>query len=189
MTAKSTTPDLSSPNLVESIIKRKHGTQIHFGHAYHRRTEYDFQPIDKNSKESPHVCDVPDDNHRQQLLAVKEGFRLFNKPKGQEDHQDVDEDDDNDEGKKGQQGAGSIDYEDLLGFNADEVSTDFLKAYAKDHLKISVTAKAPAIAYAKENYGIDLDGTATVTTLHRQILKAEQALQLKESEAAKLANT
>ncbi|WP_336939390.1 hypothetical protein [Acinetobacter modestus] len=180
--------DLKSKNLVESIIKRKNGTVIPFGHGHHRRVEYSFQPIDKNAKDSPHVCDVPDDKHRAQLLAIKEGFRLYNQPQEQQNLDEDDQDDDNEKGK--QQGTDDgIDYEDLLGVDADQVTTDFLKAYAKDHLKISVSAKAAAIAYAKEHYGLDLDGTATVTTLHRQILKAEQAVQLKASEAAKLANT
>lgn len=183
MNAKANGLDLKSPTIVESIIKRKNGSNIKFGHGHHRLVEYLFKPIDANVKDSPHVCDVPNDKHRNQLLQIPEGFRLYNQP---DDQTDSDEDDQDDDTEKGNHDG--VDYEDLLGFNADQLSTDFLKAYAKDHLKISNSAKAPALAYAKDNYALELDGTATVITLLREIFKAEQALQQKESEAAKLAN-
>lgn len=180
MTLKTQKIDLESPTLVESIIKRKNGTQVPFGHAAHRQTVYNFQPIDPTSKDSPHVCDVPNDIHRDQLLDIKEGFRLYNEPKSEFDdennHQNDDDDDD------------IIDYNDMLGFDAEQVTTDFLKKYAKDHLKISSTSKAIAQEYAKSNYDLDLDGTMTVINMLREIMKAEQAIQLVESEAAKLAN-
>lgn len=178
-------PDLKSSTLVESIIKRKGGTVVPFGHGHHKQVNYHFKPTDSSSPDSAHVCDVPDDVHRHQLLAIKDGYRLYNQHEEQfEDDQD--EDDDQDDNN---QGGDVVDYEDMLGLNADAVSTDFLKKYAKDHLKISSTSKATAQEYAKSNYDIDLEGTMTVISMLREIMKAEQAEQLKQSEAHKLANS
>lgn len=182
-------PDLKSTTLVESIIKRKGGTVVPFGHGHHRQVNYHFKPIDSSSPDSAHVCDVPDDVHRHQLLAIKDGYRLYNQPEEQF-FEDGDQDDDDDQGGNKQgQGDDTVDYEDMLGLNADTVSTDFLKKYAKEHLKISATSKATAQEYAKSNYDIDLDGTMTVISMLREIMKAEQAEQLKQSEAHILANS
>jgi hypothetical protein len=53
--------------LIESIIRRKKGTQVILGD--HR---YDFQP----DKDGRHVADVKLPSHLGTLLSIKEGYRL-----------------------------------------------------------------------------------------------------------------
>lgn len=168
--------DLTSENLVESIIKRKGGSVIPFGHGHHKRIEYHFKPV-LSLPDSPHVCIVDNDEHRKCLLEIKEGFRLYNAP-----------DDKEEEPAPSLNKTQTVDYEDLLGLNADEVTTDWLKAYAKDHLKISPTSKAQITEYAKLNYSLELEGTMTSINMLREVMKAEQSVQQKDSDAAELEN-
>ena len=81
--------DLTSKNLVESLIQRKGGTEITFGHGHHKQVKYKFQPA-LTLPDVPHVCIVDHDEHRQRLLEIKEGFRLYNT-------QDTDDDRDQDD--------------------------------------------------------------------------------------------
>lgn len=181
MTAK--VVDLKSENLVESIIKRKGGSTVAFGHGHHKRVEYLFKP-ERTLPNDPHVCVVDNNEHRKKLLETTEGYRLYNAVL---DNQD--EDDQDDEGlKQLSKVSDSVDYEDLLGLNAETVTADWLKLYAKDHLKISSSSKAVIIEYAQSNYGAKLESTLTATSLLREVMKLEQAKQLEASEAAKLAN-
>ncbi len=57
---------------IESIIKRASGTEVVLD-----RTRYVFRPIDKDDAESPHVCDVSDEDHVATFLRIKEGYREY----------------------------------------------------------------------------------------------------------------
>lgn len=57
---------------IESIIKRASGTEVVLD-----RTRYVFLPIDKNDPQSPHVCDVSDEDHVATFLRIKEGYREY----------------------------------------------------------------------------------------------------------------
>jgi hypothetical protein len=53
---------------IESIIKRKGGTQVVLGGI-----PYHFEPNDNGD----HVCDVHEPTHIERFLEIKEGFRVY----------------------------------------------------------------------------------------------------------------
>ena len=57
---------------IESIIKRASGTEVVLD-----RTRYLFRPLDPADAQSPHVCDVHDEDHIATFLRISEGYREY----------------------------------------------------------------------------------------------------------------
>lgn len=55
---------------IESIIRRKNGTDVKLGNAVYR-----FRP----DEEGRHVCDVENEDHIGTFLGIKEGYRIAKK--------------------------------------------------------------------------------------------------------------
>lgn len=69
---------------VESLIRRKHGTQITLGSANKPR-HYHFQPEGEDPR---HLCEVKHSGDIATLLAIPEGYRLADLPPDEDDDED-----------------------------------------------------------------------------------------------------
>lgn len=58
--------------LIESIIRRKGGTEISLPNSDGGVSVYSFSPL---TPEGPHICEVADMDHASRLLEIKEGFK------------------------------------------------------------------------------------------------------------------
>ena len=64
--------NIESKTLVECILRRTGGTQIKFGYHGAKATVYNFLPLDSNDPDSPHVADVPNQEHYNRFISIKE---------------------------------------------------------------------------------------------------------------------
>jgi hypothetical protein len=60
--------------LIESIIRRKNGSEIDFGSAIYK---FEPRPLVTHGDTETHVCTVNDPGHIDTLLATVEGFRRY----------------------------------------------------------------------------------------------------------------
>ena len=172
MTMKNAAPqntdiDLKADDIIECIPHRKGGTVVDFGFHNKRKVKYHFKPIDPTDPDSPHVCNVPNDEHYDRFLEIPEAYRAYfhdqeyepayavPTPKQERDEYDP-----------------RNDFADLLSVNADDVSNDWLGRFTKEIIGIKLTQKQDLADYAQTHYELDFDyGTTTAAEIARLILK------------------
>ena len=171
--------DLTADDIVECILKREGGTIVEFGFHNKKKVKYHFRPIDATDPESPHVCNVSDDDHYGRFLSISECYREFD-PDGE--YQPVyslskpSEDDDYDSRNN---------FYDLLSVNPDDVSNEWLGQFAETILKIKVTQKQNLADMATTQYGLEFDySTTTAVEIVRMILVECIKAELAASESA-----
>ena len=156
--------NLKSENLVESLIKRANGSTVDFGYHGAKKVSYTFKPVDPEDNQSPHVADVANEKHYNQLIAVTEGFRAYDP----DDYQPVDAiimSDATDEPK-----ATKNDFDDLLSVDPETVSNNWLGEFAVEILKIKPTQKAALAEYLKTTYEVEVEKSTTANEIIRLIL-------------------
>ena len=166
MTATTNKTDLTADDLIECIIQRKGGTVVDFGFHNKKKVKYNFQPLNPLDPESPHVCNVPNDDHYDRLLDIEEAYRAFNPD---EDYEPVyaaatpsnDEDDFDPRN----------DFKDLLSVNPEDVSNDWLGKFAATILETPIKQKQKLADMATSQYGLEFDyKTTSATDIVRKIL-------------------
>jgi len=156
--------DLTQDDLIECILKREGGSIIDFGFSGRKKITYRFQPLDPNDPESPHVCNVPNDDHYDRFMDIPEAYREFDPsvdyepvislasplPVGDYDSKNQ--------------------FDDLASVNPEEVTNDWLLQYAKEILGVGKSKQAIA-DLATSQYGLEFDyNTSTATDIIRMIL-------------------
>ena len=155
--------DLSAENLIECFIKREGGTEVPFGFHGAKQTVYKFQPIDSEDPDSPHVCNVADEAHYQRFVNIPESYRPYDHSAEYEPVIAV----------VAPSGSDNFDASnnmfDILSVNPDDVSNDWLMAYAGEVLKAKQKQKLADMATTQ--YGLEFDyNTSTTTDIIRMIL-------------------
>lgn len=172
--------NLKSDSLVESLLKRKGGTKVTLGHKITAQRKYDFQPLDVTDPESPHICDVQDEDDYAHFLSIREGFRRYRVGKTNAvDSIPANQTKINEDDFKNQ-------FDDLLSVDADGVSNEWLQQFSNVVLEISPKAKAKLSDYLKQTYGKELEGVPAANTIIREILKARIAEEKTADEQLKL---
>lgn len=158
--------NLEADDIIECIIQRKGGTVVDFGFHNKRKIKYSFQPLNPLDPESPHVCNIPNDDHYDRLLEIKEAYRAFDPeeeyeppytaPTPENDEDDFDP---------------RNDFNDLLSVNPEDVSNDWLGNFAKVILEIPIRQKQQIADVATTQYGLEFDyKTTSATDIVRMIL-------------------
>lgn len=170
--------NLESKTLVESILKRTGGTPVKFGYHGGKATVYNFQPIDADDPDSPHIADVPNEEHYNRLMTIKEGYRPYDPDAEYEDIFSIPSGDD--AGKEGF--STKNDMNDLLSVDPQTVSNEWLQEFAKTIL--NVTQKQALADLATSRYQLEFDYKTTSTNeIIRLILIERQAEEKAENEA------
>ena len=166
MTATTNKVNLELDDLIECILKRTGGTVVEFGFHNKKKIKYHFQPLDPLDPDSPHVCNVSNNDHYYRFLDIEEAYRAFNP---EEDYEPVysaptaDNNEDNFDPRN--------DFNDLLSVNPEDVSNDWLGKFATTILEIPIKQKQKLADMATAQYGLEFDyKTTSATDIVRKIL-------------------
>jgi len=178
--ASNTKVDLTADDLIECMLKREGGTAVEFGFHNLRKIKYHFAPLDASDPESPHVCNVANDEHYKRFLSIPEAYRPYDPEEEYSPAMSManpTEDDDNFDP--------SNDENDLLSVNPEEVDNKWLGDYAKNVLKTPVTQKQKLADLATDQYGLEFDySSTTATDIVRMILVERIKEEKNASDAA-----
>lgn len=158
--------NLEADDIIECIIQRKGGTVVDFGFHNKRKVKYNFQPLNPLDPESPHVCNVPNDDHYDRLLDIEEAYRAFDPteeyvPAYTAPTPDNDEDDFDPRN----------DFNDLLSVNPEDVSNEWLGRFAETILETPIKQKQKLADLAIAQYSLEFDyKTTSATDIVRKIL-------------------
>lgn len=167
MTTATNKINLEADDLIECILKRKGGTVVEFGFHNKKKSKYHFQPLNPLDPDSPHVCNVPNDDHYDRFLDIPEAYRAFDPDEDYEPVMSAPAPSDNDDYDP------RNDFNDLLSVNPEDVSNDWLGKYAETILKIKVSQKQKLADAATKQYGLEFDyATTTAVDIVRLILVA-----------------
>lgn len=158
--------NLNADDIIECIAHRKDGTIVEFGFHNRKKVKYHFKPLNPADPDSPHVCNVPNDEHYNRFLEIPEAYRAFNPSSDYEPPYTAptptNKNDDFDPRN---------DFNDLLSVNPEDVSNDWLGRFSKEILSIPVTQKQKLAEYAEKTYGLEFDyKTTSATEIIRMIL-------------------
>lgn len=158
--------DLEADDLIECIIQRQGGTVVDFGFHNKRKVKYNFQPLNPLDPESPHICNVPNDDHYDRFLKITEAYRAFDpneeyEPAYTAPTPDNDEDDFDPRNN----------FNDLLSVDPEDVSNDWLAEFAEIILETPIRQKQKIADLATTQYGIEFDyKTTSANDIVRKIL-------------------
>lgn len=179
--AINTKVDLTADDLVECLLKREGGTTVDFGFHNRKKVKYHFAPLDVNDPDSPHVCNVPNEEHYDRfVVGIPEAYRPYDHDAEYEPAMSMAS------ASSGEDNFDpSNDENDLLSVNPEEVSNKWLGDFAKNVLKTPVTQKQKLADLATEQYGLEFDySTTTATDIVRLILVERIKEEKNASDAA-----
>lgn len=147
---------------IECLIKRRGGSEVTFGKNAATQVKYHFKPVDAANPDSPHVCEIDNDEHISRLLSIQ-GYRIYREKSApvislpitppESDYSPEDE------------------YADLVGIDADVVDGDWLHGFSRKVLDIPPTHKAKLAGKLKKSYEQTLPDGASANDYIRAILK------------------
>lgn len=158
--------DLEADDLIECTIQRKGGTVVDFGFHNKKKVKYHFLPINPLDPESPHVCNVPNDEHYERFVNIPEAYREFDPS---EEYEPVysapaptNKEDDFDPRN---------DFNDLLSVNPEDVSNEWLGNFAKVILETPINQKQKLADMATTRWKLEFDyKTTSAVDIVRKIL-------------------
>ena len=169
--------NLQSPDLIQSLIRRKGGTKVSLGHHAAMKRNYHFKPVDPSDPDSAHVADVTNEDDYAVFIAASDIYRRY---------------------KAGQPpviAVASVDpeqqqnladkqrnrYDDLLSIsNVESLSNEWLEGFARDVLDVPITNRADLMTIAND-YGLTFKGNTATMTITRKIVEAMIAEQQRAS--------
>lgn len=160
--------NLQSPDLIQSLIRRKGGTKVSLGHHAAMKRNYHFKPVDPSDPDSAHVADVTNEEDYAVFISASDIYRRY---------------------KAGQPpviAVASVDpeqqqnladkqrnrYDDLLSIdNVESLTNEWLEGFARDVLEVPITSRAGLLDIAGE-YSLTFKGNTANMTIARKILQA-----------------
>lgn len=159
---------------IQCLIKRKGGSKPSFGHHAATAVEYHFKPIDPNDEQSPHVCDVEDEDHIASFLAVPSVYRVYVEGKPVLSVPPTTKELDTSKLKNL--------YDDLLSVNPEQVDGVWLEGFAREVLGIDPKSQAALKECLINDYNGTVTGRPATNTLIRSILVARIAQEKEASD-------
>lgn len=151
---------------IQCLLRRKGGTQVAFGHNAATQTRYHFKPIDADNPDSPHVCDVENDEHVSRFLAIPEAYRLY-RGDGAVSSIPVTK------GGNDDAGAFKNKFDDILSIDFDNAENDLITDWAKEVLELTPAHHAKIKEKAKK-LDVEVKSGDTMTEVLRNIGKVLQ---------------
>lgn len=162
---------------IQCVLRRKGGTRVTFGHNLVNQKTYHFKPIDSDDENSPHVCDVDNEEHADRLLSIRESYRLFREGSGHVDRIEV------------TKGAGETEqsftnrFDDILSIDFETAENDTVKDWAKEILGLT-PAHSAKIREKAASLDVEEKTGDNMNELLRKIGKAMQEEERAASEQA-----
>lgn len=116
---------------IQCLLRRKGGTKVTFGHNRATQKTYHFKPIDESDDQSPHICNVDDEDHADRLLSIRESYRLYRGDSGYVDKIEVTR------GANTDEGAFINKFDDILSIDFETAENDTVADWAKEVLNLT----------------------------------------------------
>lgn len=162
---------------IQCLLRRKGGTKVTFGNNLVTQKTYHFKPINADDENSPHVCNVDEEEHADQLLSIREAYRLYRGDGGYVDKIEV------------TKGAGETEksftnrFDDILSIDFETAENDTVKDWAKEVLELTPSHSAK-IREKAASLDVEEKTGDNMNELLRKIGKAMQAEEFAASEQA-----
>lgn len=162
---------------IQCILRRKGGTKVTFGNNRATQILYHFQPIDADDDSSPHVCNVDNEEHADQLLSIREAYRLYRGGAGVIDKIEVTMGADDDEN------AFVNRFDDILSMDFETAENNMVADWAKEVLELTPSHSAK-IREKAAMLNVDVKKGDNMNELLRKIGQAMQEEERAASEQA-----
>lgn len=162
---------------IQCILRRKGGTTVTFGHNRAKQVTYHFKPIDENDKNSPHICNVTNDEHADRFLSIPESYRLYREGAGYIDKIEVTS------GTADDEKSFVNKFDDILSIDFETADNETVKDWAKEVLGFTLSHSAKIRAKA-DSFDIEEKSGDNMLELLRKIGHAMQAEEIAASEQA-----
>ncbi|PLT21141.1 hypothetical protein [Psychrobacter sp. MES7-P7E] len=121
---------------IQCLLRRKGGTKVTFGHNLVNQKTYHFKPLDSDDENSPHVCNVGDEEHADRLLSIRESYRLYRGDASYVDKIEVTK------GAAIDESAFTNRFDDILSIDFETAENDTVKDWAKEALDLTPSHSA-----------------------------------------------
>ena len=163
---------------IQCLLRRKGGTKVTFGHNRATQKTYHFKPIDESDDQSPHICNVDDEDHADRLLSIRESYRLYRGDSGYVDKIEVTR------GANTDEGAFINKFDDILSIDFETAENDTVADWAKEVLNLT-----PAHSAKIREKAASLDvKPAKGDNMNEILRKIGQAMQEEERAASEQAS-
>lgn len=162
---------------IQCILRRKGGTKVTFGNNRATQKTYHFKPIDADDDSSPHVCAVDNEEHADQLLSIREAYRLYRGGAGVVDKIEVTMGAENDEN------AFVNRFDDILSIDFETAENNTVADWAKEVLELTPSHSAK-IREKAAKLNVDIKKGDNMNELLRKIGQAMQEEERAASEQA-----
>lgn len=121
---------------IQCLLRRKGGTKVTFGNNRATQKTYHFKPVNADDENSPHICTVDNEEHADQLLSIREAYRLYRGGAGVVDKIEVTM------GADDNENAFVNRFDDILSIDFETAENDTVAAWAKEVLALSPSHSA-----------------------------------------------
>ncbi|WP_201595324.1 hypothetical protein [Psychrobacter vallis] len=121
---------------IQCLLRRKGGTKVTFGNNRVTQKTYHFKAIDADDENSPHICTVDNEEHADQLLSIREAYRLYRGDSGYVDKIEVTS------GANVDEGAFINRFDDILSIDFETAENNTVADWAKEVLALSPSHSA-----------------------------------------------
>lgn len=162
---------------IQCLLRRKGGTKVVFGNNRATQKTYHFKPIDADDDSSPHICTVDNEEHADQLLSIREAYRLYRGGAGVVDKIEVTG------GANDDENAFVNRFDDILSIDFETAENDTVAAWAKEVLALSPSHSAK-IRQKADSLDVKVAKGDNMNEILRKIGHAMQAEERAASEQA-----
>lgn len=162
---------------IQCLLRRKGGTKVTFGNNRATQKTYHFKPIDADDENSPHICTVDNEEHADQLLSIREAYRLYRGGAGVIDRIEVTG------GANDDENAFVNRFDDILSIDFETAENDTVAAWAKEVLELSPSHSAK-IRQKADSLDVKVAKGDNMNEILRKIGHAMQAEERAASEQA-----
>jgi len=162
---------------IQCLLRRKGGTKVTFGNNRATQKTYHFKPIDADDENSPHICTVDNEEHADQLLSIREAYRLYRGGAGVIDKIEVTG------GANDDENAFVNRFDDILSIDFEIAENDTVAAWAKEVLALSPSHSAK-IRQKADSLDVKVAKGDNMNEILRKIGHAMQAEERAASEQA-----
>lgn len=163
--------------MIQCLLRRKGGTKVVFGNNRATQKTYHFKPVNADDENSPHVCAIDDEEHADQLLSIREAYRLYRGGAGVVDKIEVTMGAENDEN------AFVNRFDDILSIDFETAENNTVADWAKEVLELTPSHSAK-IRQKADSLNVKAAKGDNMNELLRKIGQAMQEEERAASEQA-----
>ena len=163
--------------IIQCLLRRKGGTKVTFGNNRATQKTYHFKPVNSDDENSPHVCAIDDEEHADQLLSIREAYRLYRGGAGVVDKIEVTMGAENDEN------AFVNRFDDILSIDFETAENNTVADWAKEVLELT-PAHSAKIRQKADSLNVKAAKGDNMNELLRKIGQAMQEEERAASEQA-----